>query len=441
MGQQMTTTKTSLVTTDDGNEDNKQQPQIYAKDSLDRFGDDLCALLLSYFPFKDRFRCECVSKQFQRTVVGSVVDINIDDSFMRKISYKKRVNNQKLVSIAIKCPNIETIVCEVISTEYMKNMCKVLDTFRDNCLHLRQIYCKLWSNRTQLSETIGPLVTRIPYMSSQMTESLIHCHRLSQLVVHSLSDVFDSSSGQLLAKNLLKFEFNSYSSDNKKLLSAFVAHNQSLKSLKVMYDLSRGQNSHESVTQIYGQLSRLTQLRELTLDFEIFRAENSLSESLRTIGLNCKQLQRLALQLNSYNTTLNDQTLDSLRYYDRLKRLQLSLNENNISLLDNMEVLEPLKLCHRLQHLSLIIRQMSGEFLIDCDKQWPRLHYLSIKSRDFSRDCLSHISRLPALQTLVIQCQRSDGLRDNDFNDLLSSSPKLKVIEIRVNNEKKFYLK
>ncbi|CAG2112357.1 unnamed protein product, partial [Medioppia subpectinata] len=120
MGQQMTTTKTSLETTDDGNEDNRQQPKIYSKDSLDRFGDDLCELLLSYFPFKDRFRCECVSKQFQRTVFGSVVDINIDDRFMSKILYKKRVNNQKLVSIAIKCPNIETIVCEVISTEYMK---------------------------------------------------------------------------------------------------------------------------------------------------------------------------------------------------------------------------------------------------------------------------------------------------------------------------------
>jgi len=42
--------------------------QIYSKDSFDRFGDDLCQLLLSYLSLKDRFRYECLSKQWQRVI-------------------------------------------------------------------------------------------------------------------------------------------------------------------------------------------------------------------------------------------------------------------------------------------------------------------------------------------------------------------------------------
>ncbi|CAG2108735.1 unnamed protein product [Medioppia subpectinata] len=65
----------SLEITDDGNEDNRQQAQIYALNSMDRFGDDLCQLLLSYLSLEDRFRLELVSKQFQRTFIDSFVKI------------------------------------------------------------------------------------------------------------------------------------------------------------------------------------------------------------------------------------------------------------------------------------------------------------------------------------------------------------------------------
>ncbi|CAG2101738.1 unnamed protein product [Medioppia subpectinata] len=74
-----------IETKKDCNGDNNYQTQIYAKDSLDRFGDDLCQLLLSYLSLEDRFRYECVSKQFQRTVFESVVDIEIDDKILNKL--------------------------------------------------------------------------------------------------------------------------------------------------------------------------------------------------------------------------------------------------------------------------------------------------------------------------------------------------------------------
>ncbi|CAG2112406.1 unnamed protein product [Medioppia subpectinata] len=79
MTQELTQMMASLETKDNSNEYNKQ-PQMYAKNSMDRFGDDLCALLLSYLSIEDRFRCEYVSKQFQRTVFENAVDITLKDT-------------------------------------------------------------------------------------------------------------------------------------------------------------------------------------------------------------------------------------------------------------------------------------------------------------------------------------------------------------------------
>ncbi|CAG2106215.1 unnamed protein product, partial [Medioppia subpectinata] len=422
--------KTSLETRD---EDNIQQ----AKNSMDRFGDDLYGLLLSYFPLEDKFRYECVSKQFQRTVFVSAVDITLSDGFMYKFLKEKTINTQLLATIAIKCRNFQTIDCRGIGTEYEKRIPEVLGIFRDNCLNLREIYCNL-RVRSQMMLTFGPLVTRIYSMDPFRKQSLIHCHRLSHLRVNSLSDVFDKTCGRLLAKNLHKFTFFCDSNNDKKLLSEFLAHNQSLKSLEVI-DIRY--KSADTLPVMCGQLSRLPQLRELKLS--LMSDQKSLSESLRIIGLNCKQLQRLSLMFATTDSELNGQTLDSLRVYSRLKRLDLYFYDG----IDG-EVLEPLKLCHRLTHLTLNTWELSANFVVDCDQHWPRLQYLCLNITELTGDCLSHISRLPALQTLVIdfeECddnsedsegcgEESNDLSDNKYSDLLSRSPKLKNITINGQN-------
>ncbi len=39
-------------------------------DSFERFGDDLCELLLSYLSISDKIHFECVSKQWQRLILN-----------------------------------------------------------------------------------------------------------------------------------------------------------------------------------------------------------------------------------------------------------------------------------------------------------------------------------------------------------------------------------
>ncbi|CAG2100603.1 unnamed protein product, partial [Medioppia subpectinata] len=392
MTQEMTPIKGSLVTTDDGEVVIKKQRRIYAKNSFDRFGDDLCGLILSYLLFDERFGCECVSKQFQRTVFESVVHITIDDNYVNT-----RANIQMLAAIVRKCSHIHTIDCRKITNRYTKQLPEALAIFRDNCPHLRHIYCDLNKYTDQLMPEFGLMVTRIGWIENRNDQRLSQCHRLSQLQVNDISKVF--STGELLAKNLQRFEFSYNSGDNRQLLSPFVTGNQSLRSVKL--DVCNYE-SHESLTEVTEQLSRLPQLRDLALDLTLNYGPNSLDVFLRPIGQKCPQLKRLGLKLESKNTIrLYNHSMDSLGCYRRLKHLDLTI----ISAIFE-QFLDPLKLCHRLTHLSLNSSQINDNLFVNCDKHWPRLQCLSIERTDITSNGLDHISRLPALQTLEFDCFR-----------------------------------
>ncbi|CAG2113504.1 unnamed protein product [Medioppia subpectinata] len=419
MAKQMKHLKTSLETTDDGNEDIKQQPQIYAKDSFDGFGDDLCGLIVSYLSFEDRFRLECVSKQFQRTVFGSVVNLTIDHLFFSHYKAVNSAKSQMLATIAIKCSNIESIDCYAMQDKHIP---EVLAVFRDKCL---QICGTLWREfGLEFVQQFAPLMTRINSMDKQQIPSLIHCHRLSELSVDSLSDIFDTTSGQLLAKNLKTFSFHCYKTSDEGLMSAFVDQNQSLECLHVyMYS-----GSHETRQQLCQQLSQLPHLRDLLLYLRVGNGDNSLAESLRTIGENCKQLKQLSLMLSSVNKKLDSKTLDALPSYPRLRRLTLSHHFGH-------KFMKPLKRCKGLTHLTLYSMKLSDTLLANCDKQWPRLQYLRINCMagngfTFSSKSLGHISRLSALQTLLLGYGVGIDLNDNALKDLLTGMSKLKRIEV-----------
>ncbi|CAG2106908.1 unnamed protein product [Medioppia subpectinata] len=386
-------------------------PNIYAKNSMDRFGDDLCQLLLSYLSLEDRFRCECVSKQFQRTIFESVVDITLNGRFIYRLFNEKTIDIKMLATIAIKCPKIQTIDCREIHS-FIAYIPEVLNTFRDNCRHLREIYCNLWANSLQEMNTLWPLMTRIVDMNTNASESqsLSHCHRLSELKVFYLDQVFDSTYGQLLAKNLHKFELYFYSADDYHRLSAFVAHNQSLRSIVAM----NRYNTDDTLHEMCGQLSRLTQLRELTLGVKLTTDQHLLADSLRTIAVNCKQLKRLSLNCYSEVNEPDLKSLDSLGYYRRLKRLGLTLDVTvrEISL-------DSLRDCKRLTHLDMFSVGIAAKVLQSVVNNCPRLQYLSIHDlySIIDTECLSHISRLPALQML------SRPMYSDMINGLDSYSP------------------
>src|SRR5882757_7873233 len=91
--------------------DNK--PEVYEwRQSYDRFGDDLCEVLLSYMSLEDRFRYECLSKQWQSLVYKTQTDLIVDDKHFRHFgdnSYDSQRFQRFIQSVVKKCPNVSYI--------------------------------------------------------------------------------------------------------------------------------------------------------------------------------------------------------------------------------------------------------------------------------------------------------------------------------------------
>ncbi|CAG2168377.1 unnamed protein product [Oppiella nova] len=102
----------------------------FSKDSFDRIGDDLCQLLLSYLPFEEHFRRECLSKQFQRCLHISIKVLTITDTLFAKMRAKCGSSETHILTdILKKCPNIQTIDCyHILNYEsYMRPVLSAID--------------------------------------------------------------------------------------------------------------------------------------------------------------------------------------------------------------------------------------------------------------------------------------------------------------------------
>ena len=107
--------------------------RVYYRDSMERFGDDLTEEVLSHLWFSDKVMFECLSKQWQRLVFNKQTELHIDyeyDRIERKNSLNKLfscdknnydvMNNQSLVSILKKCPNISGV--SLVNNRYGKEL-------------------------------------------------------------------------------------------------------------------------------------------------------------------------------------------------------------------------------------------------------------------------------------------------------------------------------
>ena len=95
--------------------------QNYRRDSFsDRVCDDLSEVILKYLSFEDKLRLECVSKQFQRSVLNS--KYSFDSEIFQKSNeklkhlFKKFQNSKQFIFFTRNQELIETII------KYSKNI-------------------------------------------------------------------------------------------------------------------------------------------------------------------------------------------------------------------------------------------------------------------------------------------------------------------------------
>ena len=139
----------------------------------DRFCDDLCEVILQYLPLKDKLRLECVSKQFQRTVLQKqneiVLEVDLHPGAFRVEG--RQPSKQNLLKLVY--PLVYKVVdemdqqLEVIAFEsyYYKS----IESLLKKCPNIQLIYFFAFhSNRNQISKLMLQMITK-------------HCNHLIEL--------------------------------------------------------------------------------------------------------------------------------------------------------------------------------------------------------------------------------------------------------------------
>ncbi|CAG2172520.1 unnamed protein product [Oppiella nova] len=241
--------------------------QIYSKDSLDRFGDDLCQHMLSFLSLEDRFRFECLSKQWQRCVYETQTRLTIT----RKLCAKLNINSQ-IESMLQKLPNIADIVCE----DYVSN--RMFEAIVKHYCHLHAIH--VWFVNDINIDTIETFITKfakqlnaiaihrcsqgisnaIPksygYMTYPKTNRYLHFNRHLQLLLNP------SPLHPYLRKVGIDYQFKLYNSPQFTAFATNYAH-----VLQSLYLRTGDISTDNELKALINDISRLKSLRDLRIGF------------------------------------------------------------------------------------------------------------------------------------------------------------------------------
>ena len=345
----------------------------YRRDSFeDRFCDDLSEVILQYLPLKDKFRLECVSKQFQRTVFIKQYQLTTEviKSIVNRIVGKgsefedipnKSIDLKLFESLLKKCQNITLIDmkgnydCNQSVLQMIDKYCNNLNEFSIPMSYWNEVILQLESTKLKKLEIslikgkediLQKVVNTFPklhYISvlfwfiNQKTikESLKCISNLKHLKHFSFENVF-SENNKLFCDSLKRMAnkcqklksikttllITSEDSNLRKLLSSFEAF-PALKRLEL--GLIVGKEEEFEINEIFSfeAFKGLSNITHLCLEFE---DEITLKETtLRDIDIFLPKLQYLEI-IGPFVTTPEGvtQMADILSRLSRLETLKLS---------------------------------------------------------------------------------------------------------------------
>ncbi|CAG2113640.1 unnamed protein product [Medioppia subpectinata] len=396
--------------------------QNYSKDSFDRFGDDLCQELLSYMAFKDRFRCECVSKQWQRVVFEGQLALNIkrelfDDNF------------SQIVSILTKCSNIRRVYSEYEEPVFKSfeliflviNLCHHLNDMsfivsEDNVHWINHFMAKFAKQMQCISfdfddkamidmkhkwlkMCVNLTAIHIPF--DELSKSRLGFSPRNDLHykrLNSLHLTFSKSNDNSIDINLCAFE----------LFARNYGHNIKTIGFTINFLID-----DEMVNRLTDGLKRMPALIALDVKFNVF-----VDYLLPLIGLKCPQLKALTVDTSHLRETFK---AINQCFNQQLKRLKINVWDYQQLSVDSLNSLK------RLTHLKLFLVEttLTGLFFANCHHKWPQLRYLRANRVLITNQLLNALSRLRhirhmhlsgrpvptprhGIQNVVINCPKID---------------------------------
>ena len=445
--------------------DYSSQMKVYLKDSMDRFGDDLTELILSYLIFEDKIRLECVSKQWKRCVFQRQFVIEIQ--FMREWKNQNSLNGlfrrndderpsdeQRLVSVMKKCQNItkvsisrkkENEVIEIMHRYYpdvqVDNIEDLLNSNLNSTFlplpeneYIKQVIKGLLtSNRyafdSEVLSLFGQYCPNIKSLQTTITGEQdlaffrMYGHKLKELTLFGPTDSIKDY--LKFCPNLKKIHFDETSillNEDKEFLpkleniqSIFEINSSNVNEMKSLVD-----KYSQKVKYLWIFIYELTakelktcvdcicgfgNSRFLFLSIRSLKFTQPIDESIAMIGRKCTKLLKFEF---SYDFDIDlfpisDRFFDVFFHFKAITRLDIFL-PNFGAVIGSVECF---KHCKQLKHLDINYNGLTEDFFIHIATFVPKLQSLEISTDEkFSNSFINSFHSMKNIQKIGLRIKK-----------------------------------
>ena len=412
---------------------------VYACDSMDRFGDDLTEEVLQYMTFEDKIRLECVSKQWKRYVDNKqyVLEIanesrqNSLNKLVRRIDNKRQIDEQSLELVLKKCPNIKKFIftikgkpsdCKLVSLigrycQQIKSLTLVscdnedLDFFRENGHKLEEL--KLNSEVVDTTE----FLEFCPNLKKLKTPSILHfLQQNCSLQLEYLEEIYYK-------------DFMIYSDDVNELKTMSDKYSMTMKLLKLnLYDLTE-----EELKTCINCISRFENLKSLRLNIRVKETDKQIVKYLKLIGQKCTKLLKLDLEFGQ--KMISNRLFDAMIEFKSIRKLKIDLHFHTIL----SGSVECFKHCKQLIELDINYNGLREEFFTKIATFVPKLQFLRIKtSEKYSDSFVDYFLRMKNIQKVKLLHNKElnsskSWYFSKGLSEVMSSQKREKVIRVNDN--------
>ena len=420
--------------------------RVYSKDSFDRFGDDFCELILSYLRLFDKINFECISKQFCRSVYEKQFRLIVNKTVFQRLLRTDRKG--KTFTDVNRFERLVKKLCNVrvIDVEYSQLWCdfakflQIQELTEKHCEHLKEInihFINVTDDQVnQVLKKFGSKITKIEFafndnMGLYSNFSMInmhYCTNLKELNVILLRHIFIGKN-KCISKNLKSINFVYLDQDHELLSQIIELHHDSLDSI----DVCLIDNSLVAIDRFFTQIRKVKKLKKLHVTF-IDDMDTSIADNLRRLSESCALITDLSIYLNAFIIDHNLEIYTSIKHFQNLNKLNLSL----YSKLEQHTFFhcrsEELKKCKHLTHLTIdtdIDGTMNDHFLDDMDRYLPNLRYICLTMSDISDQAFDSLMKLKHLVKLDLTARTPKQMMDCHIYDLISNCHSLKEINLK----------
>ena len=412
--------------------------KVYAKNSFDRFGDDLTELILQYLTFEDKVRLECVSKQWRRYVyikqfvIGMLRDEKLIKSFRNIRKRTKAVPREALELLLKKSPNISRVCLafkvsnEVLSLigrycprlkslDYSSDDDKALDFFRMYGHKLEELSLREENPNNKSFLKFCPnlkkiFVQELPVLLTEDKDFLPKLERIESFIEISPEDV-----------NQLKILSDKYSQTMKILNVSFCQIILTSHELKTCFDC----------------ISRFENLKELKLSFDGMKTEEPIDDCLSLIGQKCTKLLKMKISINK-SLLISDRFFDVFTHFKGIKKLKIELKHRK----ELNGSIECFKHCKQLNELDINYPELTEDFFANIASFVPKLQFLKILTeKEFSDSFIDSFHSMKSIQKVKLFFDNVENLSfytkfwyfGKSLSEVMSSSDGMDVIRVNDN--------